>query len=527
MSKLQNSFFQSCLIISSLLILSACTLNNKTAADLPLPDLQYTISIKDPSTHCFHVELNFSGWMRDTVDLKMAKWMPGYYQIMDYAKGVTSFSALDNKGKNLPVARPDSNTWRVSGIINMTFRVRYEIKADRRFVANNYLDTTHAYFVPEATFLYVKELINKPVQIRIKVNSPWDKTATGLDSLPEKANEFTTSDFDMLFDCPILAGNLEELPPFEIDGIKHRFIGYNLGSFNKIEFMAKLKEVVKEGVSIFGEIPYKQFTFIGIGPGYGGIEHLNNTTVSFNGNGLDKKESMNSMMSYLAHEYFHNFNVKRIRPFELGPFDYEKENRTNLLWVSEGLSMYYEYLIVKRAGIINNKEFLSELEGNINALENDSGRYYQSLVQSSYNTWIDGPFGNPGKGADKSISYYDKGAVTGLILDLSIRNATENDKSLDDLMRLLYNRYYKILQRGFTDAEFQQAAESVAGISLSREFEYVYTTREIDYNNYLSFAGLGIAETKDGLNGKRRLSIIKLENTSSIQDKIFKGLFGD
>ena len=284
--------------------------------------------------------------------------------------------------------------------------------------------------------------------------------------------------------------------------------------------MNNLKKVVEAAVAIIGDIPYREYTFIGIGPGRGGIEHLNNTTVSFDGRGLDTDEGLNRTLVFLAHEFFHNYNVKRIRPLELGPFDYDKPNRTNLLWVSEGLSVYYEYLVVKRAGLISEETLFKNFESNLNATENNPGRLYQSLIQSSYQTWGDGPFGTQGKDPGKSISYYDKGPLIGFILDFKIRHATQNKKSLDDVMRYVYNYYYKKLQRGFTDAEFQQACEDVAGISLAPEFEYVYTTKEPDYNQYLAFAGLTAQFTTDDKTGKKKFIIKRIDNLDSLQTNI-------
>jgi predicted metalloprotease with PDZ domain len=514
-------------ILVSLLSLSACSSsNNENNEQNSNPVLHYTVSMPDPSSHYYHIELSCGGWISDTIDFKMPGWMPGYYQLMNYSKEVKSVSSNDNNGKNVPVNKLNDNTWQIIIEKGTPFRLSYDVKAEKRFVANSYLDSTHGYIIPAATFMYIRERLNTPVTVKLVANKKWDKIATGLDQLAGKTDEFSASDFDVLYDCPILVGNLEELAPFRINGIEHRFIGYNPGSFDREKFMANLEKAVQAGVKIIGEIPYKQFTFIGIGRGYGGIEHSNNTTVSFDGNGLDKPEEMNRMMSFLAHEYFHNYNVKRIRPYELGPFDYDKENKTNLLWVSEGLTVYYEYLILIRAGLINEQELFRNFENNINAYENNPGRIYQSLTQASYNTWSDGPFGNQGEDAGKSISYYDKGPIVGLILDLAIRNATQNKKSLDDVMRLLYLQYYKKLQRGFTDAEFQQACETVAGSSLIPEFEYVYTTRELDYNRYLSYAGLKVAVTINKENGNRKFTISKLNIIDSMKRSILNSWQG-
>jgi len=495
-------------------------MSNTAIAQTAKPVLQYVVSIPNPASHYYHVEFNCSRWGQNTINVKMPKWMPGYYQIMNYAKSVENFSAQDNSKKSIPVKNLNENTWQVTVTKNRPFNISYDVKADRQFVANNYLDSSRGYIVPNGLFLYIDEHLNLPVSVKLIANKKWSKVATGLAPVAGKPNEFTAPDFDILYDCPILMGNLEELPSFKVKGIEHRFIGYKLGDFDRTQFMDNLKKVVEAAVAVIGDIPYRQYTFIGIGPGQGGIEHLNNTTVSFDGKGLHTADGMNRMMNFLAHEYFHHYNVKRIRPFELGPFDYDKENKTNLLWVSEGLSVYYEYLIVKRAGIISEQALFTNFESSINAFENNPGRLFQSLTQASYETWSDGPFGKQGGDAKKSISYYDKGPVVGLVLDFAIRQATQSKKSLDDVMQLLYWQYYKKLQRGFTDAEFQQACEMAAGISLSKEFEYVFTTKEFDYNTYLAYAGLKIDVQTDTEKGKKGFSIKRIEQPDELQSAI-------
>lgn len=492
--------------------------NNSVQAQSVNSVLQYTVSMPNSDSHYFHVELNCSGWKDDTIDFKMPNWMPGYYQIMNYSKMVENFAAKSNN-KILAVKKVNENTWQVKAVKNKPLTLSYNVKADEQFVANSYLDASHAYIIPNSLFLYINGHLNIPVNVKISGIKAGFKIATGLESVAGNNNEFTASDFDILYDCPILIGDLEELPSFKVNGIEHRFIGYKMGNFDKIAFMNNLKKVVESAVAIIGDIPYKRYTFIGIGPGQGGIEHLNNTTVSFDGTGLDNPDGMNSMMSFLAHEYFHHYNVKRIRPFELGPFDYDRGSKTNLLWVSEGLSVYYEYLIVKRAGLVSQQTLLNNFESSINAFENSPGRFYQSLVQSSFETWSDGPFGKQGEDANKSISYYDKGPAVGLILDFAIRQAAQNKKSLDDVMRFLYWEYYKKLQRGFTDAEFQNACETIAGISLASVFEYVYTTKEIDYNMYLSYAGLRMNTELDSKSKAKKYSFKLLEPINEKQQK--------
>lgn len=486
------------------------------------PVLRYTLSALQPASHYFHVDLQSDGWSRDTLTFQMPNWTPGYYQLLNYSNAVEKLTATDDKGNTLPVRKLNDNTWQIGGIRNKSFTIAYDVKTSIQFVAQSYVDEKRGYAVLAGIFMYPVGYLQMPVAVTVRPGNNW-KIATGLDQpRADKPNEFYAANFDILYDCPVLMGDLEELPSFKVKGVEHRFIGYALGKFDRIGFMEKLEKVVSASVDVIGDIPFDRYTFIAIGPGRGGIEHLNNTTFGFEGTGLDQEEGSNRMMNFLTHEYFHHYNVKRIRPFELGPFDYNKGSKTNLLWVSEGLSVYYEFLIVRRAGLTTDDKFLANFERVITAHENNPGRLHQSLTQASFKTWSDGPMGTQGDDPTKAISYYDKGPAIGLLLDLAIRQASQNKKSLDDVMRLLYDHYYLKLQRGFTDAEFQQTCETIAGAPLTEVFEYVYTTKEPDYNKYLNYAGLRLDVAQ--ANGKKSFKVMKLEKTNDLQKEIWKGL---
>ena len=463
--------------------------------------LAYTVKMDNPEWHFFHVQLTCKGVKKQFIDFKMPAWTPGYYQKMDYGKNLERLTATDESGSDLKWEKINDNTWRVSSNNANTVNLSYEIKTVRPFVATAYLDETRAYILPAAVFLHIDKMINQPVQVTVVPESKWNRVATGLDSLPGKKFTYTAPDFDILYDSPILVGNLEELNPFKIRGITHRFIGFKLGDFDRQQFILDLKKVVEAAVNIIGHIPYKNYMFIAIGSGPGGIEHLNNTTFGFNGSNFKNRDSYIRTLHFLAHEYFHHYNVKRIRPIELGPFDYDKGSRTKMLWVSEGLSVYYEYMVVKRAGISTDAELFNAFRGNMVAFENKPGKYYQTLEQASYETWSDGPFGRTGDEVNKTISYYDKGPAVGLLFDFKIRQVTNNKKSLDDVMRFLYKEYYQKKKRGFTEKELKNAFESVAGVSLSNEFEYITTTKELDYPTYFNYAGLDIDTTTQALPG--------------------------
>ena len=454
--------------------------------------LSFTVSMPQPSTHRYHVVFRCEGIKKDTVEFKMPAWMPGYYQLMNYADNVENFSAATSLGKELKWEKSSKNGWKVQTGRSLSLVLSYDVKATVPFVAANYLDEDRGYIAPTGLFLYPSGLIKHPVMLTIEPYSKWTTVATGLDIVKDKRYTFSAPDYDVLFDSPVLMGNLESFPSFSIKNIPHYFIAYKPGSFDRNLFMNDLKKIITVASNIIGEIPYRHYTFLGTGPGGGGIEHLNSASVAFTGGELNNEKSKVGTYNFLAHEYFHHYNVKRIRPIELGPFDYDKGSRTKMLWLSEGITVYYEYIILKRAGLTTADEVLKTFQSSIRDYENKPGRQFQTPAEASYTTWEDGPFGRTGDEVNKTISPYDKGPALGLLLDFKIRHETKNKRSLDDVMRSLYNRYYKQKGRGFTEDEFRQECEKIAGSSLADFFDYIYTLKQVDYPTYLNYAGLAI-----------------------------------
>jgi predicted metalloprotease with PDZ domain len=249
-----------CIIICLILQLSSCeSYGNESTSSL-----NYTISMPDPANHLFHVTLFCKGLKGDTIDFKMPAWMPGYYQIMGYSKEVRDFTAFGIKGNHIAFIKTNSNSWKVIPGKNNSFNISYDVYSARNFVASNYLDSTHGYIVPAATFMYPSGYLDNPVSVKVIPFIGWKDIATGLEKADKKTDEYTASDFNLLYDCPILIGNLEELPSFKINGIDHYFIAYKPGIFNREQFISGLEKTVKAGINLIGDIPYKEYTFIGI-----------------------------------------------------------------------------------------------------------------------------------------------------------------------------------------------------------------------------------------------------------------------
>ncbi len=467
------------------------TLSAEAAPTKPQPVFNFTLSMEKPHTHYFQVALEIEGLIAEHINLKLPNWTPGYYRIMDYARQVINFQAFNDKGEPLEWQKTAKNTWHVRTNKAKRVTVNYDVYAFNVSVAESFLDDSRAFIVPASVFVHPEGFLRYPVKLRILAADSLPRIFTGLAPVPGEPNTYLASDFDILYDCPIYIGNPEVLS-FDVNGVPHVVAAEDLGQVNRQKLVADLKKIVEVSVALIGDLPYKHYTFILMDGGGGGLEHLNSMAAYMNASSLQTPAGYKNWLAFIAHEYFHHYNVKRIRPVALGPFDYDRENYTRMLWVAEGITVYYEYIILKRAGLLSAEEFFNRLSGVIARYENIPGSKVQSAEESSFDTWIKF-FSRSEEAANTTISYYDKGAALGLLLDLKIRHQTQNRRSLDDIMRLLYRKYYQGKKRGWTDAEFRAECEAVATTSLSEIFDdYAATVKEIDYPKYLAYAGLEI-----------------------------------
>jgi predicted metalloprotease with PDZ domain len=456
-----------------------------------------TVSMDRPSTHYFHVQMRVDDVAGDSIEVKLPVWTPGYYLIMDYARNVLNFRAADTAGRALGWEKTAKNSWRVKAG-KAPVVVDYDVYAYSPSVADSYLDDDRAFICPTGVFMHVAGRLQQPVTVIVKPYAGWRSVTTGLDPVAGAPGTFIASDVDVLYDSPILVGN-QETVAFEVRGIPHVLAG-KLDGLDRQAFVADLGRMIESAATLMGDIPYSRYAFMIIGPGGGGLEHLNSTALTFGGGAMTTRAAYVRWLTFVTHEYFHHYNVKRIRPIALGPFDYDRENYTNMLWVSEGFTVYYEDLVLNRAGLLDRKEVLQRAGETIARFENAPGHAFQSATESSYDTWIKFFTRTPNL-ATTTISYYDKGAALGLLLDLAIRHESGNQRSLDDVMRTLYRQFYKEKKRGFTDEEFRQVCERTAGAPLADLFEYASTVKDVDYAKYLAYAGLQIDVSSSPVKG--------------------------
>jgi len=482
---MKKSFYSSVVLVFAILLTSGVSFVQGQTTKM-----SYTVSMDQPASHYYQVELRYDGNTAEFVDMKMPAWTPGYYMILDLAKNVVDFRATDGTGKNLAFEKTEKNTWRIKTPEVKSLIVSYYVFANRSSVAEPYLGENRGFISPTGVFMHVAGKLSHPVEVMVKPYPEWKQISTGLDPVKGKENLFTASDFDRLYDCPILVGN-QEVMTFEYKGIPHYIAMEKPGNCNRAKLADDLKRIVAAGTDIIGEIPYKHYTFIIMEKGGGGLEHLNSMAVFAGISDYEGTDKDLGLLGFFAHEYFHLYNVKSIRPIVLGPFDYDRECITNMLWFSEGGTVYYEEIILNRAGFLSKEGFLENATKTIGTHENIVGHEFQSVAVSSRDTWM--LFFNRNENSQGvTINYYNKGATLCLLLDLRIRYESKNVNSLDDVMRTLYQDYHKARNRGFTDQEFQAVCEKAAGCSLDDFFESVYSTNPIDYSKYLGYAGLNI-----------------------------------
>src|SRR5580698_3284881 len=461
--------------------------------------MAFTVSMPQPANHIFHVVVRCDGLTGELQDFKLPQWSPGYYGIGDYSRNVSNFHAEDGAGHSLAFEKIAKNAWRVVAANAPLVMLNYDVFGNISFSASNYLGEDRAYISPSGMMVYMPSRLNRPVTVTIQLPAQWKRISTGLEPAKGKLNTFEASDFDVLYDSPLLIGN-QEYFQFDVQGVPHYVAIENVAAeVDRPKMIADLKTMVTAAAALIGAVPYKHYTFLMMGRGGGGIEHSNSSANQFDGTSLSTPTGYLRWLSFISHEYFHNFNVKRIRPLALGPFDYDQENLTNMLWVSEGLSVYYEDLVLVRAGLMTKEQYLAKMAAAIGTFENASGHHYQSATESSQNTWNSGS----GVGGDRNttISYYNNGSMLGAMLDLSIRQGSGNRKSLDDAMRGLYRKFYLTKKRGFTDAEFRAECEGAAGSDLGEIFEYASTTKEVNYAKYFALAGLRLDTTNEDAEG--------------------------
>lgn len=452
---------------------------------------QYTIRFDDAKHHYLHVRAVYPAPADTDVELSMAVWTPGSYLVREYARHVEDLRAATADGAPLFIGKSRKNRWQVHTGPKPGLVLEYKVYSNELSVRTNLVDADVAVINGAPTFVRLVEPNQRAASVELILPEGWKDTVTGLD--PEAvgtANRFVAKNYDELVDSPLIAGRELIDQTFEIDGVKHHVA--HLGDtshWDTEEVLADVEQLARAEARFWQVLPYEHYHFLNLVlGGGGGLEHLDSTLMMAGPFRTRTRSGYRGWLGLVAHEFFHTWNVKRLRPASLGPFDYENENHTRSLWVAEGITSYYDDLLMRRAGLLDEKQYLEKLTGQIRSLQTTPGRLVQPLGMASYDAWIK-HYRSDENSPNTSISYYTKGAVVAFLLDTQIRIASGGAKSLDDLMRLLYQRYSGDV--GYTPEQFRSTASEVAGTDLSEFFRSaIDETGELDYEPATDYFGL-------------------------------------
>jgi predicted metalloprotease with PDZ domain len=473
----------------------------------PIAPLVYTINISDPAAQYVDITLEVPTHGRSHIDLMMPRWSPGFYRVEAYAEQVHDLSAHTLEGITLTIERAALQRWRIHSLDGIaTIRVTYRLVCSASTVTTNWIDADFALLNGPATFISPVDMLRHPHEVVLQFPTHWSHVCTGLPAKRgAQSNCYYASDFDTLVDAPILIGT-PDVSSFVVDNRRHDVIAVgDRTDWDSARAVQDLEQFVRANCYFWQGLPYHYYVFLLVcREGGGGLEHGTSTLVTAQPSRLATSEGYGALLQLLSHEFFHAFNVKRLRPCELGPFDYEHPPRTVSLWVAEGLTCYYTDLLLCRAGLRTLEWLLAALSEKIALLQAAPGRLLQTLEQSSSEVWDNSFSGlNP---AESSVSYYIKGHVVGWLLDAHIRRLTGDASSLDDVMRLAYTRYSG--SRGFRSDEFRETIEEVAGTSIAAWLDAaVASTAELDYAPALAWFGLRFAPA----NGERAEAAWRLQ----------------
>ncbi|HVL86984.1 MAG TPA: PDZ domain-containing protein [Candidatus Thermoplasmatota archaeon] len=448
--------------------------------------LSYRIAMPRPKDHLFHVELRVKD-PGERLVLAMPVWAPGSYLVREFSRNVRELSASDSRGRALATRKVAKNRWAVQSKDAREVVVRYTVYANELSVRTSHLDASHGYFNGTSVFLFPVGRTEEPCRLRVQAPRGWRTSI----ALPRRGGGFLARDYHQLVDSPCEVG-LHRVVRFRVRGVPHELAVWGRGNESLPHLARDVARVVEANARVFGGLPYERYLFLLhlVDKGAGGLEHEDACSLLVDRHAFAPRKRYEDVLDLVAHEHFHAWNVKRLRP--LAAYDYERENYTTQLWQYEGVTTYYAAQAILRAGLRSEEDHRKLLAERIGRFDATPGRRRQSLDESSFDAWI--KFYRPDEDSPNSgVSYYQKGSLVALLLDLEIRRRTRGRRSLDDALRLLWRTFGK-RRIATSEDDFWRAAQEVAGGSLEAfRRRYVRRTDELDWS-VLSTVGLRLSK---------------------------------
>jgi predicted metalloprotease with PDZ domain len=400
----------------------------------------HRVMLPAPQTQMLKVEVTAGGVSADELDFTLPTWRPGRYIILDLAGALRNVHARDASGTALPLRKVDKTTWRVgaTGVDSVT--LSYDLYANELDARTRHVDDTHAFLSGSSVFMLVEGRRGEPQVVRVDGPDEW-RARTGLDASPDSADTFVAPDYDSLIDAPLEIGT-PSVHAFEADGRPHELVIWGAARFEAETVVDDLRAIAEAQHAFWGEVPYGRFVWLlHITSGAkGATEHLNSTIIQVERDALSPGKDYRKFLGLASHEFFHTWNVKRLRPAGISPYNLTGENYTDMLWLAEGTTSYYGNLLLTRAGLLTSKQYFEIITDTIEGYGKHPGRHVQSAAAASFDAWI--KFTKPSAdSANSTVSFYSVGALISLTLDMQLRSQSGNRVSLDDVLRDAYVQF--------------------------------------------------------------------------------------
>ncbi|KAF7781990.1 hypothetical protein PRUB_b1382 [Pseudoalteromonas rubra] len=420
-------------------------------------DVEYTLKITQPEHHLGEVEVTFPKSAQAHMDIKLADWRTGRYQILNLANGIRAFDATDSQGRELEWHKVDKSTWRVHLDSPTQVTVNYQVYANELGLRARHIDDSHAFVDASGFFMFSESFRHEPVTVEMKVPDQW-RSVSGMDFAGNK-HRFKAANFDVLVDSPIESG-INQLHKFQVDGRDYELVIWGEGNYDVDLMLSDLKKLVKTGTLIWQDYPYERYVFMvhATSGARGATEHLNSTIIQRHRDAFAKRDDYIGFISTAAHEFIHTWNVKNYRPAGLVPYDYVNPNYSDLLWLAEGSTSYLEDFLLLSAGIITHEEYYKGLTKRINRHLNTPGRKIQSVAQTSFDKWIN-QGGDHGKNFSTNI--YSEGALISMMLDIKLLDDSNGKVSYRDVHTLLAQRHE--LPKSFVSQDVINILNEISG----------------------------------------------------------------
>ena len=451
----------------------------------------YTFRIPNPEARRVEVELLAEGRGEPHLDVRLPVWTPGSYLVREHQRHVDTLRAHDQAGRELSVEKTDKHTWRVRVDGADRVKISYRLHAFELTVRTNHVDATHAFLNPSAACAFVVGRENEPCTVQLDLLPGWRAWV----ALPVEDGAFRAQDYDELADSPFELGTegSHQSHLFTAQGVPHELVVWGRGDFDARKVVPDIVKIIDAEAAIFGGLPYKdRYLFILHlnDKGRGGLEHRRSCALLVPRFSFVQKMAYEDFLLLVAHEFFHLWNVKRLRPAAFTPYDWTRENHTRLLWAMEGLTSFYEVMAVRRAGLVTPQRFLEIWAERVTSLLRTPGRLRTPLGQASYDAWIK-HYRPDESTANTTVSYYLKGSIVGFLLDLELRRRSGGARSLDDLVRVLFEKHG--LPPGLPEDGVEKAAIELLGgeQGLHEWFQRaLHSTQELQLDEALAGVGL-------------------------------------